>query len=131
VRDGFEGIFDLVEAAFWREDGRLRLLLATAMSSAGIEVTLESYLRDMIAACSVTRDSVKGVKKKGGRVSEYGGELGWCCRAPGTSSHASACRSLGADHFLTGKRRITNNSVAQLHVASLIASRGIASSSNV
>jgi hypothetical protein len=66
VRDGFEGIFDLVEAAFGREDGRLRLLLAIAMSSAGAALTLESYLRDMIAACSA--DSGQGGCVKKGRT---------------------------------------------------------------
>jgi hypothetical protein len=63
VRDGFEGIFDLVEAAFGREDGRLRLLLAVAMSSVGAGRTLESYLRDMIAAYSLYWGNVKRVKK--------------------------------------------------------------------
>jgi hypothetical protein len=34
--DGFEGIFDLVEAAFGGEDGRLRLLLALAGTLVGV-----------------------------------------------------------------------------------------------
>ena len=49
--DGLESIFDLIETPFWGEDSRLRrMLVGLKMKARAFELTLESYLLDMVVA---------------------------------------------------------------------------------
>jgi len=34
MRDGFQSVFDLVEATFWREDGRLYMMVSCVVVAA-------------------------------------------------------------------------------------------------
>jgi hypothetical protein len=51
MRDGLEGVFDLVETTFRREDGRLARISYIAVNCQDVR-TLESYLRDMFAVAT-------------------------------------------------------------------------------
>jgi hypothetical protein len=100
VRDGFKGIFDLVQAAFWREDGRLCLLLAAVSNICGCGNDVPENRISVTWLLSIPqigrqRGYVLGEEK----VVIVCGELA-VLSSSRHSSYASAVASLGTDHFL-------------------------------
>lgn len=81
MRDGFERVFDLVEAALGREDGGLRaackLRFGGEVGQAKLErLTLESYLRDILQRVCARR--TRGNEERRGRGGLMGGVVGVC-----------------------------------------------------
>lgn len=81
MRNGFEGIFDLVQAAFWGEDGCLQAELIPLIVLYGCDAVLtrESYLRDMAAVYSQNLTglpAVDGLERVVGGRGRDGGENG-------------------------------------------------------